>query len=995
MPPSQRKPASTVLKRRKNSWWKSGRLFFAVAVIGGLATLYLTIWRTLTPQQDRQAAATAMQESRFAEARKLSGRVLDRLPGDEIALLIAARSAAAINDWPDAFALCDRFTDAERRTAARRLFTLGEAMVRVGKARRAEETLRLTLYLNPQHLDATFILAFILGAEGRAWDAAPLVRTLVEHNRFGVPQLLLLGATDEYFIDQPQFVSQCQSAVPDDPLPLLAVARTALARNDSDSAEAALRRIVSADPTQIEAQARWGLWLLDHQREDAFHAWHQSLPSVADEHPEIWSTRGLYALQQHQNQAAIRCFGEAARRDPNHLVSHFHLGKLLAETGRSDLAAQFRARTEQLSELLVSLGACKQNSDAKLMQRVAEMCESLGRPRESVAWAELSMRTESDTEWATLHAERLRNSYSGEVPWILDEARLADAIKLDALPLPTWGGHTSEVTKRTLSNSGAGNEISFSEDAAKLGIDFRYYNDAKEADSLLRMFEFTGGGLGVIDFDSDGWPDLYATQGSRFPCEPDPPVHLDRLFRNRGQVMFDDVTLASCLGDSRFSAGVTIGDFDQDGFPDVYLANIGPNRLYRNNGDGTFEDVTEMAELEDDDWTTSCVLADLNGDAMPDIFAVNYLSGPEIYTRICESGGRLKSCLPANFEPQQDRVWMNLGNGTFQEQTTTSLERERFAGRGLGVVVAGIDGSDYPGVFVANDTDPNFFQVNCSERGSQQIQFEDQGAALGLALSGEGNAQAGMGIASGDIDRDGRLDFFVTNFYREPNALYLQRGERIFQDETKSAGLYDPSFLMLGFGTQCLDADADGWLDLIVANGHVYNNTNLQEPFTMRSQLFRNTGSGKFVEIRTPKLGTYFEELHLGRSLVRWDYNRDGLPDAAISNLTSPLSILTNRTETRNHTLVISLRGIASNRDAIGSVVRVTAGLDQWMIPLTAGDGYQASNDRRLIVGLGRESMADQIVISWPSGFLQMVKNVSAGAEYVLVEGREPVIVGP
>ncbi len=991
-------------------YW-SAWIRYGLPVVAIATAIVLSFWirRTLHDRAIRHAetdATSALEHAQFDEACRLAQQVLDDQPANPSALLIAARAAGAKFAWSDAFAFCDRLSAAEKRAAARQLFTLGESSVLSGHARRAEVCLRLTLHLNPQNLDAIFILAFVLGVEGRAWEAAPLARVLIEAGRYDAPQLQLVGATEEFYINKPQFVDLCRAAVPDDPLPLLALALNSRIDGDLAAAEKSLLQVTAHDPTLIEAQARWGRLLVDNHRDSLLRTWNQKLPAAADGHPEIWVTRGLYAQRHNQQQAAIHCFAQAARLDPNLLVAHLHLGRLLLDGGQPQLAAEFRIRAERLSELMVLLTTFKSNLDPLVLRRTAELCETLDRPREAVAWAELLLRSQPDTEWARDLTGRLRQQYADQPPWIRNEARLADRLELTQFPLPDWELLPDPMSNPTDKSPIAAVDIRFSEDAAQLGIHFQYFNAGESPENTLKMFEFTGGGLGVIDFDGDGWPDLYAAQGSRFPTDPEarvpkssetselfpvePPVHLDRLFRNQGGTHFEDVTESSGIREARYSQGVTAGDFDQDGFPDLYVANIGPNRLYRNNGDGTFADVTEQAGLRDDDWTTSCVLADLNGDAWPDIYAVNYLTGPGIYSRVCGSATHPQACLPTNFEPQQDRIWMNLGDGRFEEQTGSALIPERSSGRGLGIVVAAIDRPNRPNLFVANDTDPNFWYVNKTETPGGRVQIEERGIVAGLAFDADGHAQACMGIAAGDVDRDGRLDFFVTNFYRESNTLYVQQPDMSFLDKTRTAGLREPSLLMLGFGAQFLDADADGWLDLAVTNGHVYNNSDRDEPWKMRPQFFRNSG-GRFVETAANQLGRYFEGQFLGRALVNWDWNRDGRPDLAVSHLDAPLAVLTNRSVSPFHTLVLSLRGVESNREAIGAIVHVTAGPDHWMTTITAGDGYLASNDRRLIVGLGRQEIANEIVIYWPSGRVDSISNTRADQEVLVIEGK-PVV---
>ncbi len=830
------------------------------------------------------------------------------------------------------------------------------------------------------------ILAFVLGAEARAWEALPLVRILVEQHRYGPPQLLLTGATDQFYINHRQFVEQSLTTLPEDPLPRLALARTALINEDLLTAEAELKRVLARDPVPIEAHARWGRLLFDQQRLSELRAWQQALPVEADAHPEIWITRGLYALQQRQESAAIRCFGTAALLDPNHLTAHLYLGRLLPGAGQPELAREFQQRAELLSELLTPLTTFRNNVDPLLVRRVADLCERLGRPRESLAWAEWMLRTNAEAGWAAELVTRFHQQFPEGPVWILDESRLARRLELETLPLPDWKPSHTESNSEDRLEQGL-TRLQWTNEAAALGIHFQYHNDAASTENTLRMPEFTGGGLAVLDFDVDGWPDLYAAQGASLSTASRAPVLLDRLFRQQAEGRFIDATGSSGIRETGYSQGVTVGDFDQDGFPDLYVANFGPNRLYRNNGDGTFTDVTETAGLNDRDWTTSCVMADLNNDGWPEIVAVNYLTGADIATRVCGTASHPKACLPTQFEPQQDRVWVNLGNGRFAEQTGGGLVEERDAGRGLGVVIAALDDPGRPALFIANDTDPNFWYVNESAPGGP-LRWREEGLYSGLALDSEGHAQACMGIATGDVDRDGLLDIFVTNFYRESNVLYRQQAAGTFQDETRASGLRDPSLLMLGFGAQFLDADADGWLDLLVTNGHVYNNEHLGEPWRMRPQVFRNSGAGRFQEAPASETGEYFAGTYLGRALVRWDWNRDGLPDVAVSHLDAPLAVLTNRTSTPHHTLVLSLTGTASNREAIGAIVNLKAGNDQWQATITAGDGYLASNERRLCIGLGRVEKLDMVEVRWPSGRVQSFADVSVDQEWLAVEGR-------
>lgn len=962
-----------------------------LVVIGLLLTGLFQVIQERRIQQDRTESKSAIRESDFSRARQAAERLLRRHPEDAEALLIAARCAAAEHDLPTMAKYCQRIPKSQRNSIVISLVAEGKRLVEEGHARRAEDSLRIALELAPANSDANYVLAFILVSESRAWDALPYLKSAIENGRYDIPHLVITAVPDEFFLDQPEFLKQCFRANPDDRIPRLPEARNALTRNDTAIAGDILKQIVSADPWFVEAQVQWGKWLQNQKHEELLLTWLRGLTPAMEAHPGTWAIRGLWAVEHGQPQAAIRCFAEAARIDPNLRVANYHLGLLLPEAGLKDLSLRFVKRAQLLSELHVPLGSIMQQRDVAILQRIVGVLELLGRPREAVAWTELFLR-EADGAWAVDTVMRLRRKYPDGLPWIVPGERLADLIDVTSFPLPRLDvPSASRVEPGSTADSG----IHFVEEAEKLEIRLQYLNDAKDPKNALRMFEFSGGGLAILDYDLDSWPDLYATQGGHFPREPESTEHIDRLFRNPGSSFetgsrFRDVTISSQLGDPQYSQGAAVGDFDQDGFPDLYVANIGPNRVYRNNGDGTFTDITALSGLSDDDWTTSCLLADLNGDGLPDLFDVNYLGGPDVYTRICESGGLQRQCPPATFQPQPDRVWVNNGDGTFNE-AKSALQPETVSGRGLGVVATRSARSDLLDVFVANDTDPNFWYVNQTDTSTHRLTFEEQGVALGLAFDAGGNPQACMGIAAGDVDGNGLLDFFVTNFFRESNTLYLQQPGGQFTDQTRGAGLRDASYSMLGFGTQFLDADNDGWLDIALTNGHVYNNSHIGDPWKMSPQFFRNVGKGRFVELSADRVGAWFKGQYLGRSLVNWDWNRDGFADFAVSHADVPLAVLTNKTAHKNHSVIMALHGVNSNRDAIGTKIVVKAGAEIWTHWRNAGDGFQASNDRRMIIGIGEHTTADEILIHWPSGETQSLTSVAAGREWIVVEGRNPV----
>jgi hypothetical protein len=306
-------------------------------------------------------------------------------------------------------------------------------------------------------------------------------------------------------------------------------------------------------------------------------------------------------------------------------------------------------------------------------------------------------------------------------------------------------------------------------------------------------------------------------------------------------------------------------------------------------------------------------------------------------------------------------------------------------------VAADFDGSGRLSLFVANDTTPNFFFENKTPTTGSPL-FIERGHLSGLAVDTEGRSQACMGVAAGDADGNGRLDIFVTNFRNEANTLYLQQTENLFVDQTRRYGLFEPTFEMLGFGTQFLDADLDGRLDLVLANGHVGNLSQHGIPYQMRPQFFYNVENRRFVELSSPGLGSYFGQKQLGRSLARLDWNRDGRDDFVTSHLETPAALVTNETRNAGHFLALRLRGVASARDAIGTTAVLYFGGQTQMRQLTAGDGYMASNERILRFGLGKRASVEQVEIRWPSGLNQTLLHPPVDSELLVVEGRDEFV---
>ncbi|HTI49320.1 MAG TPA: FG-GAP-like repeat-containing protein, partial [Planctomycetaceae bacterium] len=710
-------------------------------------------------------------------------------------------------------------------------------------------------------------------------------------------------------IELPVSLEKFRNRAPRDPLPLIALARAAFDQQNSAEAARLSRRVIDLAPGQIEAWALLGRALADQSGEDAaFLAWHEAVPGSAEAHPDVWVARGIWARQHGDLQVAIRCFWEALRRFPDSRIANYQLSQLLIQLDppQTRTASPFLRRSERLEELRNVLNMVyRQRTEQRHMRQAAKLTESLGRLWEAAAWRRVEASLAPGSETARQEWRRLSARLSPDLPPLLTESNPAAQADLSSFPLPQWRSR-SLAAQGTQSLSQPAAVVRFENSAAAVGIEFRYFNGADPPQDGKLIYQNLGGGVAAIDYDRDLQPDLYFAQGAPAPNDFEDHDYRDRMYRNLGNGRFADVTHAAGLGDRRHTLGVAAGDVDNDGFTEIYLANAGTNRLYWNNGDGTFTDVTTEAGLVSRRCTASCLIADLNGDSWPDLFDVNYLAEPEVYSLTCRRDGKPRSCDPRLFEAEEDQLFLSRGDGRFEDITNESGIRVP-DGKGLGVVAADFSGSGRLDLFVANDGTGNFYFVNQAQRPGERPIFREMALAAGVAFSEDGKVQASMGIAVDDADGDGRLDLLVTNFYDEGSAFYHQLAANLFEDARRAFGLREPSLRQLGFGTQFIDADLDGFPDLIVTNGHIEDFSDRGQPYLMRPQYFRNVGGKWFEELRGESPGPFFAGAYLGRGLARLDWNCDGKEDVVISHLDAPAALLTNMTHGARHFLALSL----------------------------------------------------------------------------------------
>ena len=539
--------------------------------------------------------------------------------------------------------------------------------------------------------------------------------------------------------------------------------------------------------------------------------------------------------------------------------------------------------------------------------------------------------------------------------------------------------------------------IVFTDITKQAGLDkFHHRSGTAKKESII---ETPGSGVALLDYDNDGWLDIYLLNGSTiaaFRGNESPPRAM--LFHNNHDGTFTDVTDKAGVANERWGFGVAVGDYDNDGWPDIYVANYGKNRLYHNNHDGTFTDVAEKAGVTLGGWSTGPTWGDYDHDGSLDLFVAGYvrfdadrppIAGQgKIPPNFCQFRGIAVMCGPRGLPGERDHLFHNNGDGTFTDVSVKAGVSDPSGYYGLAAVFVDVDDDGWVDLAVANDSTPNYLYRN-RHNGT----FEDVGYGSGFALSEDGREQASMAIAVGDYNRDGKVDLFTTTFSDDYKTLYRNDGGGNFSDVTYRAGLGDPTVPFLAWGAGFLDFDNDGLLDIFIANGHVYPEVDRQDwgtTWAERPQLFHNLDGARFREV-PPATGSGLAEVITARGAAFGDLFNDGHIDVVINNIDSTPSLLRNVVNNSNHWLTLKLvGGPKSPRDAVGAKVFLTAGGVRQRADVCSGGSYSSSSDQRVHFGLGPASRVDKIEIYWPSGLKQQIA-MPAVDQIVTVEEGKPV----
>ena len=953
--------------------------------LGGVVVFFAVGWwgiRKFSAIPHIEQARSYVAKRQWAEAEKAARSIEPTSPEWLESRIIAGDAATRLKRPNDAIAYYESVPATSEKFGTIALFARAELYRVEGDLSGAVDCLRQLKDLQPENSRVYSRLAFLMGTTGQRWETIPNYRELLDLESWTPEELILMGDVERP-LEQREYLQQCRRAYPDDPLVLLGLAAHTIADGEPDAAIAQLTPLVKKQPHLAAAQAHLGE-LLVSRSDYEFLSWTRSVPSEVDAYPDVWYARGLWLRRKDHLPEATRCFWETIRRAPVHRRATYQLGQVLLAMG-NQRGAEFAERAGlqvELTQRLDSVLKTRGRNEAEL-QEIVRLLESMGRWRETVAWAHVANRKFPQSTWPIEHYRAvtplLRDAGDGMVAIDHDLSIKHD---LSHFPLPDWSRWSiSATTEIPLTNSG---EFRFEESAAQIGLKFTYNNGDTDLDRPgARMFEQTGGGVAVLDYDLDSWPDIYFTQGGKWlpdAAAPTPSLDsADQLFRNESGERFRNVTASLGVTDTSFGQGATSGDVNNDGFPDLYVANIGPNQLYENMGDGTFLKASPDAGPQLSDWTTSVLIADLNADGNPDLFDVNYVDGPGVFQILCQGYG----CSPKHFQGIQDRFLLNGGNDTF---TYVAEATPAQGSKGMGSVALSLGPGERLSLFVSNDQVPNHLLRNRDAQLPGGIRLENESFLCGVAYNDDGLAMAGMGIAAGDADGNGLTDFFVTNFRDESNTLYLQDAPGLFTDATRSAGLLEGGYPYVGWGTQFLDADLDGDEDIVLVNGHVDDYRSQGQGYQMPAQLYENDGHAHFTLIKPEHAGPFFSQLYLGRGLARLDWNADGRPDFVASVINSPAVLASNQTGQHGHFLNIRLHACNSARDALGAVVIVKAGEQSWQKQFVGGDGFMAHNEPVLQFGLGQHERIDQVTIEWPSGARTELRELPMDGTLCVVE---------
>lgn len=968
----------------------SATILIACTVLAVAGVFFLLLWlrlpqeRPATTTETLRQARLALKRGQLSEARRLASEIPPADSRFVKAVQIAGEAATKAGDLAAAAKIYRTVPLDTSTDAVLVRFSLGEVLLHSAQIAEAEQAYRSVIAVEPGYVEAYSRLAFILGVTGRRRESQEPLFAILRSGAASLNELILLADLGRP-VNETEMLKNWFQKNPDDPFIRLGLACRAVVDGEANRAIDLLKPLIDEYPALKKAQLSYGE-LLAERRPELLVRWYRSLPAESRTWPELSFIQGRWAQVAQQDDVAARCFLEVLQQLPLHRRAAYELGIVLHRL-QHPAADEFANLASELLELSGFLTDARetQGTDEAVMRNIVRVLARQRRSWEVCAWAALTRQRIGDRDWIrkTLaeHSGKLSNDLSLHPPQT-DLLQLVDA---DSFPPfdPTTLATTTNIAGSNPANDNdtAATRIHFTE-SDHAAVQFVYFNAHDESTQGARIQEQTGGGASVLDLDMDSYPDLYFVQGAQWtheaPESTPTPQLADQIFRNRRGTRFENVTAVCGINELGFGQCAAVGDVNADGFPDLYIANIGQNQLYLNQGDGTYDGPMQLTESAAPMFTSSAVIADMNGDGTADIFDANYVTGRDVYHRIC--GGR--ACSPSAFDGVLDLLHLADDEGSFEAIAAETPVNEA---KGLGVVAFAIDNQRRPSIFVANDQTPNFLlQIDNNQSAPRLL---DQGLRSGLAYDQQGLVTAAMGIATEDVDHDGAIDVFISNFQDESNCLYLQTSRGFFTDTALAAGLRAPSYAYVGWGAQFIDADLNGESDLVLANGHVGSYFDEGRPPKMPTQCFRNTGEARFSELTAEQAGPFFAETFYGRSIAKLDWNRDGLVDFVMVPIRENVRLLTNDSATDGQFIHVRLTATNSCRDAFFTTVELQTDRQTYHRQLVAGGGYHAANENVLQFGFLNEQ-PEKLTIRWPSGNVTALSNPPADSQLHFIEDR-------
>jgi tetratricopeptide (TPR) repeat protein len=951
-------------------------LWRAAAVVALLvaACLLFVVARQQTPSKPSQqsesvesAAQLVAQASDFAAAGQtqraltLLQQAIEIDPAFHEAYLYQGQLNWDLGRHDQAFEIWGRVPDSDAPNAAVARYLEGASLLDQFKAAQAETRLQKSLQLRQDYLPPAERLLSIYVQQLRQRQINDTLTHIRRIRPLNLQELAveILAGRPLYGIESGmQRLQQFIEADPDDHSSRLALAQLHLAAGRPDESLSVLNSLITTAAENPDLNRLMSQCLIRQGRLSEAADYVNRLQLDSTSSGDSWRVYSRMLEEAGQLEDAVACLRFAISRDPFSIDLNYRLGLLQQQNNlTAEQDARLLQRTQQLDTLEQNAFLMLRSAGrdprlvADTIARTVLLLDELGEPQLAAEWLQQGLRIDP------------QNQDLGRI----QQAGLHQSPQVASIPVPVQQPIQLSVDSQHSAepNAAPREGICLVDIAAEAGITGQY--DTGQS-GFKWIVETTGGGAGVADYDCDGDPDLFFPQGGSSLTDNAASFRLDQLWRNMQADEFTDVAVLAGLTEIDYGQGCAFGDFDNDGMPDLFVANVGHNVLYHNNGDGTFSVVSDPATAGGPLASSSVGFGDFDNDGLLDLYVVNYVRD---WDRTCKNqSGQFATCLPSGFEAEQDRILHNQGDGTFADVTEHSgiVQND---GRGLGLLITDLNADGLADVYVANDGTANFVFMNDSAAGT--VHFIEMGLASGAAVSGQGRAEAGMGIAAADFDDNGLTDLFVTNFYQENNRLYLNEGQLLFRDATLESGVDRPGRLMLGFGTQAMDIDLDGDQDLVIANGDIDNYESMGRPWKMQPQVLENTGQGRFVD-SSSVAGSYFQGKYLGRGMARLDTNCDLVPDIVVIHQDRNAALLTNCSRLLGTPVSVRLVGTQSSRDAIGAQVTIEAQDHRNLKIFTqsqrlmGGSGFNASNELRLFFRVPHESVIQRIQVAWPSG---------------------------